>query len=232
MNGSSRKIKDLPIYDRPKEKALRYGIKTLSNVELLAILINTGTRENSAITIAEKLLTKYQQLTNLVKMTETGDFDIVGIKHNKALTLLAAFQLFDRVEKENSKAMEVVNSSAMLARKYMAEFSNARQEMFLLVALDKAMKIIKEIILYVGTKKGLEVDVSFVIDKLIRLNATYYVMIHNHPSGNIYPSLEDFIMTRSISESSAKHDVHLYDHLIISNYNFFSFREQTLILDN
>lgn len=230
LSGSRTKIKDLAPYDRPKEKALRYGVNSLTNIELLAILINTGTRDESAITIAEKLLNKHHTLTNLAKITEISDFSLPGIKTSKALTLLAAFTLSSRVQKDNFKGLEYLKSSGEIANKYIYDFSSAKAEMMLLVVLDKTMKIIKEQILYLGTRRGFDIDAKAIKEQLIKLDATYYVLVHNHPSGNVFPSEEDIETTIAINKITSKAGIAIYDHLIIADYTYFSFKDYGLIV--
>lgn len=229
LSGSSLKIRDLPIYDRPKEKAIRYGINTLSNAELLAILINTGTKDQSALAIANKLLDKYQTLTNLMKITEITDLMMSGIKINKALTLLAAFRLIDRIQRDKYRDLEYLNSTEEIAQKYIYDFSSAEKEMMLLIALDRSKKIIKEQLLYIGTKHGFDVDARAIVTLLRKLEADAFLLIHNHPSGNRFPSEDDIVTTKKIASLALKFNIKIADHLIIADYTYFSFKEHSLL---
>ena len=110
-----------------EKKAIRYGINALTNVELLAILINSGTRGESALVIAENLLIKYQGLTKLANLTEISEFGLKGIKSIKAVTLLAAFKLSERIQKENYSTLEYLQNSSELANKYLHDFSAAKK---------------------------------------------------------------------------------------------------------
>jgi len=229
LNGSRQRIKDLPLYQRPREKAIRYGINALTNVELLAILINSGTRGESALVIAENLLIKYQGLTKLANLTEISEFGLKGIKSIKAVTLLAAFKLSERIQKENYSTLEYLQNSSELANKYLHDFSAAKNEMFLVVSLNKHLKIIREQVLYVGTKHGFNLDVKEIVSVLEKQAAKYYVMVHNHPSGTAYPSHEDLVATRKIRDLTSIRGIFLYDHLIIANYSYFSMKDNELI---
>lgn len=229
MNGSSVKIKDLPLYQRPREKALRYGINSLSNVELLAIIINSGTKDQSALIVAENLLNKYQGLTKMANLTEISEFSVKGIKTVKAITLLAAFKLSERIQKENYRELVYLQNSGDIANKYLYDFSSAKNEMLLLISLDKHLKIIKEQVLYVGTKMGFIIDTKEVLERLGKVKAKFFVLVHNHPSGSAYPSHEDLESTRRIKILAAREGIFLYDHLIIANYSYFSMRDNELI---
>ncbi|HKL84600.1 MAG TPA: DNA repair protein RadC [Bacilli bacterium] len=229
MSGSSPKIKDIPLYQRPREKAMRYGINSLSNVELLAIIINSGTKRDSALKIAENLLIKYQGLTKMANFTETTDFSVHGIKDIKAITLLAAFKLSERIQKENYNELLQIESSSDIANKYLYDFSSAKNEMLLIVALDKSLKILKEQILYVGTKSGFMIDTKQMKELLIKVKAKFYILVHNHPSGTAYPSFEDIQSTKAIKTLTSKIDIFLYDHLVIAGYSYFSMRDNELI---
>lgn len=228
LSGSLR-IKDLPIYQRPREKALRYGLNSLSNSELLAILINSGTKGESALLIADNLLNKYLGLTNMAKITEISDLNIKGIKATKALTLLAAFKLSERIQKENFAHLDHIQSSAEIANKYLYDFSSANSEMLLIVALDKNLKILKEQILYIGTKLGFEIDVRSIVALLKKIEAKFYILVHNHPSGNNYPSTADLETTKTLKKVTDSKGFLLYDHLIIASYSYFSFKDNELI---
>lgn len=231
LNGSSLKIRDLPKFERPKEKAIRYGIDSLTNAELLAILINTGTRRDSAIDIANKLLIKYQTLTNLAKTSEISDLVMDGIKTNKALTLLASFRLIERIQRDKYRDLEYLTNTEEIAQKYIYEFSSAAQEMMLLVGLDKSHKIIKEQLLYVGTKSGFDIDPRAIVMQLKKLGACFFVLIHNHPSGNRFPSKDDLDSTAKIQKLARNFGILLLDHLIIADYTYFSFKDN-LLVDN
>lgn len=228
LSGSLR-IKDLPLYQRPREKALRYGVDSLSNAELLAIIINSGTKNQSALKLAENLLNKYYGLTNIAKITEISDLSIKGIKSSKAITLLAAFKLGDRIRKEQYASVSTIATSADIANKYLYDFSSARAEMLLLVALDSKLNILKEQVLYVGTKRGFDIDVKAVITTLLKLQANHFILVHNHPSGSIYPSHEDVETTKQIQQCAKDEKITLFDHLIIASYSYFSFRDNELL---
>lgn len=223
MSGN-RKIKDLPLRQRPREKALYYGIGSLSEVELLALLIGKGTSKDSALSLASKLLERHVSIQNLYRVTDHKLLMMPGIGEIKALTIQAIFELNKRlIFMEDAKKDNVYDQTKVVAS-YQNKIGRLQKETLYLLALNKRNMIISEKQLYLGNENGFLLDTKEVIRELLLSNAERYILIHNHPSGHVEPSVNDIETTSKLATISAKFGVSLYDHLIIGANSFFSLR--------
>lgn len=224
MNGN-KNIKDLPHLKRPREKALFYGIGSLSNVELLALLIGKGTSSDNALTLASKLLDKHISLQNMYRIDDPALLMMPGIGKVKALQILAAFELNKRLLfLEGSHERPIYNESDVV-RTFQKRIGRLQQETLYVLALNKRNYIISEKQLYLGTREGFTVDPKEIVRELLIAKADRYVLIHNHPSGDVEPSRNDLQTTLALANTSAQFGVTLYDHLIIGANDYFSIRK-------
>lgn len=219
------KIKDLPPYERPREKAERYGLKSLSNQELLALVISSGTKKHSALEIAQMILNDHHGLAEVSRLEFAQFLSYEGVSKAIAAKLSAVFELAHRsylteLEKENN----IGNITTFLLRKYQAILKGINQEIFLVISLDKKRRIIKEKELYIGTGKGALVSLKEVIRELLLSHAFYFYLIHNHPNGSLSPSDHDIILTKEIITRCRELGLEMIDHLIIGGDNYYSFK--------
>ena len=221
------KIKELPKYERPREKALRYGIGSLSNEELIAILLRTGTKDSSALDLAHKLNSESRGLTNLFNMPYRAILDINGIGPGKALILSSCFELCSRYLKSLSGEAGPVNLDSLL-RRYYLRLRNEDNETLTLITLNQRKEIIYEECLYKGNEISVDCQPEQIVKKVLFHNGKSFYLIHNHPSGNYQPSNSDAYMTTEIVRQSRKMDVKLEDHIIIGNNGYYSFKKMTL----
>lgn len=226
LNGNKKTIKSLPLLDRPRERALYYGINTLSESELLAIIIGEGTSERNALHIAEDLLAEHVSLTNLYRLTSPREIKTHGIGSAKALRLLACFELNKRLLSLEGKGDGIKYEQARVITNYRHKIGHLKKETLYLLSLNRRNMIINEKQLYVGSDSGFKVDAKEVVRELLLTNAERYVLIHNHPSGDVKPSEADIETTYALAKMSAKFGVYLYDHLIIGAHDAFSIRDQ------
>lgn len=217
------KIKELPTYDRPREKALRYGINTLSTEELLALLIGFGGKDNSALDIAKNLLEDSRGLYNLVNKTAAEFKQYKGISDAKALILCAIFELVKRYQEKEMEQVEGEVDNAFLYRKYAPRLTNQNEETLILVILDKRKKITHEITLYKGGNNKLSLSYYDIFKRIMNHEGYYFYVIHNHPNNEITPSKSDTIFTAELTRRCDKMDIVLMDHLIITDKGFYSF---------
>lgn len=223
------RIKDIPYCDRPREKALRFGIESLSDAELLALIIQSGGKDNSAIDIANAIL-KFSNQMYLIEKDMNFFTSIKGISKVKALHLLSIFEFVKRYEMRfNEHDINTINIHS-LARKYRFYFMKKRQEQLILVMLDYRSKIIKEEIIYKGNETYIDVDINQLLRKM-KVNKAYKAcLIHNHPSGEVIASKEDEHTNTVISEAFEENGYKLLDHLIIGKNNYYSFNEMKKML--
>lgn len=220
------RIKDLPIDERPYEKLINNGVNNLSNEELLAILIKTGTNKYSAKELANMILKKVNNIGELNNITYKNLMDINGIGLKKSCVLLAAIELGKRINNYSTGIInKKFNSSSIVYEYFKRILFNAKQEHFYCVYLDNSKQIIHEKLLFIGT-----INYSVVHPREIFKEAYYYsassiICVHNHPSGNIFPSNEDLKITKNLVQVGQLLGIKIVDHLIISNNNYYSFLE-------
>ena len=219
------KISEIPKEIRPREKALRYGIETVSDDELLAIIIGSGVRGCSAIDIGRNLLTSHASL----EMLSTCDFSSLeeqtGLSSTLVLRLLAAFELHKRLASPMYQNKVFLLSSKDIYDRY-KYLENYTQEAVVLLMLNKKRKVIKEKLLYQGTTDSVLVNPKEVIAEVIKSNCSDFVIVHNHPDGSFLPSDEDIYVTETLKEIGSSFQIKMVDHIIISQGGYYSFIDE------
>lgn len=219
-------IKDLPSLDRPREKAYRYGLSSLSDAELLSILISSGYAGNSALTLATNLLIKYGGLTNLKNATLEELKKEKGIKEAKAINLGAIFELANRIEIKNNDNVSSKISSEYLYNKYKTKLLGSNQESLYLIMLSHKNKILHEKVLYIGTENNVIFSYKDIWRELLTFHAKYFYLIHNHPGKSCEPSRQDVAFTSELYLESKRIQIPMIDHIIIGSDGYYSFSEE------
>lgn len=218
------KIKEIPLEERPREKALKYGISTISDAELLAIIIGSGVKNKSALEIANSLLLSYQNIKFLSRSKTQNLQKEFGISQISALKLEATFEFNRRLLLHNNKTLLKVYNTLDLYHCYKyLEYED--KEIFLLIMFDAKNQIIKQNILYKGTDSEIAISLREVVVELLQTSSKKYALIHNHPNGEIMPSKEDIKATKSIIGACDSLGLEFFDHLIIFDGGFYSFVE-------
>lgn len=224
-------IKDLAKEDRPREKLVTRGIDSLSNIELLAILINTGTKGNSAIDIAKEILTKSgQNLLELSKLTLNDFLKIKGMGEKKAVTLLAALELGKRRQLSSALEKPQINSSRDSYNILVTYFLTKNAEEFYVIFLNTNNRVVSVQSVSNGGITSTVVDSRIIFKKALELSTvTQIIIAHNHPSGNCTPSEADKKLTQKIKEAGQFIDIKLLDHIIVGANQYFSFADEGLL---
>jgi DNA repair protein RadC len=223
-------VKDLPLDDRPREKLMLRGPQNLSDAELIAILLRTGKKGKSVISLAQEMVSVHRNLTILASKTLSDLTKIGGIGKDKAATLLAAFELSRRIQSQSKWFSEKrVTSPKDVADIFIPLLRDELKEKFLLVCLNSANKIITYEIISVGNLNSSVVHPREVFKAAIEHNSASIILLHNHPSGNPEPSNEDIAITKKIVESGIILDIPVFDHIIIAGNIYTSFVEKRLI---
>jgi len=220
------KIVNIEESDRPREKALKSGLESLTNAEILAIFIRCGIRGKSAIELAQDILDYYGTLRKLLNTDIYDLMKIKGIKKAKALELLAAIELSKRLSLEEYRKISNVKSAEEVYYLVKSEMENEIQEKFVVIYLNIKLNIIKKEILFIGGSSSSLVDVSLLFKKAIMCGAKKIICVHNHPSGDSNPSDEDIILTDKIRKVGELVKICLLDHIIIGKNNYFSFARE------
>lgn len=229
-NKSSTSIKNWAVDDRPREKLLGKGRESLSDSELLAILINSGNKNKSAVELAKEVLALGKNnLNELGKISLKELMKIKGIGEAKAITLTAALELGRRRQAGTTLNKTFVRSSVELAEFLKTTLKDYSYEVFGVVYLNKANKINHFEIISKGGMTSTIVDPRIVFKKAFEVEATSVVLCHNHPSGSLKPSRVDEEITSKIKEAARYLDITVIDHLIVSDEGYFSFADEGLL---
>ncbi len=229
-NEKKLSIKKWAIEDRPREKLLAKGIFSLSNAELIAILVGSGSRTKSAVELAQEVLhTVDNNLNQLGKLTVSDLIKIKGIGEAKAVSIVAALELGRR-----RKLSEVLQRRQIIGSYQAFEFfhpvlADLPHEEFWILLLDNSKKIIHKQKISQGTITNAVIDQRIVFKIAIEKQATSIILCHNHPSGNKMPSSNDEMITRHLVDAGKILDIKVVDHIIIAGNTYFSFADERLI---
>lgn len=212
--------------DRPREKFLLKGKQSLSNAELLAILIATGTRNESAVDLARKiLLLTSDNLNELGKLTVNDLKKVKGIGQAKALTIAAALELGRRRKEEDAKEVKIITSSKDAFNYFDPLLSDLPHEEFWILLLARNRKVLTRIKISEGGIAGTVVDTKIIMKHALENLASYIVLCHNHPSGNLNPSDADLSITKKLVQAAKTLDIDVVDHIIVANNKYYSFSD-------
>jgi len=223
-------IKNWAVDDRPREKLRNNGPETLSHSELIAILLQNGTRQKSAIDLAKEILQLGKNnLAEVGKLSIKELMKVKGIGEAKAITISAALELGRRRQAAESLEKSVVTDSASVARYLQAILKDKQQELFIVLFLNRANRINHSEIISKGGITGTVVDPRIVLKRALEEDAVSIVLCHNHPSGSLKPSRADETLTTKIKEAAKYFDIKVYDHIIVSDQGFYSFADDGLL---
>ena len=211
----------------PRERLAKEGVEALSNQELLAILLRTGTRQASVFEIAQKVLNNLSSLTDLKKMTLQELQSLSGIGRVKAIELQAMIELGHRIHKHEILEMESILSSKKLAKKMQQELGDKKQEHLVALYLNTQNQIIHQQTIFIGSATRSIAEPREILHYAIKHMATSLILVHNHPSGAVAPSRNDDHVTKLVKEACDLMGIVLLDHLIVSRSSYFSYREKT-----
>jgi len=224
-------VRDLPMDERPREKLIKYGSSYLSNAELLAILLRTGTKDVSVIRIAEEVLSHFegQGLSGLIHMSPQELARIKGVGLTKAATILAAVELGRRLAVRAAETIDHIGGPEDAAHYAMPRFRFEQQEHFALMTLDQKNHITGFFDLTVGTLTASLVHPREVYRKAIQQSAASIIVFHNHPSGDPSPSREDIAVTERLAKSGKVVGIDMLDHIILGKDTFVSLKEEGIM---
>lgn len=217
--------------DRPREKLLKKGNQTLSNAELLAILIGSGNKEDSAVELSKKILAfADNNLNALGKMSiQTLSSSFKGIGQAKAITIMAALELGRRHKLEEALEKQKIESSLDAFRIFHPILSDLPHEETWVLFLNRANKLIEKKRVSTGGVTASIVDIKLIMKEAVNQLASGIILGHNHPSGNNKPSESDRLITRKLRETCVYFDISFLDHLIIAGNNYYSFADENFL---
>ena len=216
-------IKDIPILDRPRERFVKLGVNYLSNEELLSIVLKTGVKGYSVKDLSNNILKEIKDITDLKDISLNKLISINGIGKVKAITLLSAIELGRRVYSNKDNINTKLNNSKKIYNFIKDKLIYKKQEYFYCLYLNNNNILIEDKLLFIGTLNKSNVHPREIFKYAYINNSNKIVLIHNHPSNNVLPSKEDILLTKNIIEIGKIQDIHVIDHLIIGNNNYYSF---------
>ncbi len=224
------RITDWPLEERPREKLLALGTDAVSNAELIAILLGQGTPKMNAVELAKLLLRSFGSLEALSNASLAELQQVKGIGQAKAVSLMAAFQLYRNLQKEKAER-EIISfrDPASVARAYQPILGHLMQESFYVILLNTKLERIKDFRITTGTLDASLVHPREVFNPAVKYKAKGIIVLHNHPSGQLTPSAADREITKRLVQSGKILDIPVYDHIIITYDGYFSFKENGLL---
>lgn len=223
-------IKNWALGDRPREKLLQKGKMALSDAELIAILIGSGSRKESAVELSKRILSSNKNnLSQLGKLSVQQLMLFKGIGEAKAITIIAAMELGRRRRTEEALEQVKITSSNSVFELLQPLIGELTHEEFWILYLNNANKIIEQFQISKGGITGTLVDVRITLRKALEIGAVSLILAHNHPSGNLKPSEADKQLTNKLKTASESLDIKILDHLIVTEKSYFSFADEGLL---
>lgn len=221
-------IRKWAIEDRPREKMIQRGMESLTDAELIAIMLGTGTREMSAIDLARHLLKEFGDLNRLARAGVRELTRIKGIGQAKAISLVSAFEI-GRRKVEFMPQEDKFRTSEDIVRYLSPKIRDHNQEVFYVLFLNRNNVLLGERKIFTGGLHATIIDPKIVFREAVHFLACNIVIAHNHPSGNLKPSKSDLDVTRILKEAGKLMDIRLLDHVIISHRGHYSFADHELM---
>ncbi|MBN1988434.1 MAG: DNA repair protein RadC [Bacteroidales bacterium] len=226
MDYENLKITQWALEDRPREKMMQKGLGSLSDAELIAILIGSGTRNETAVSLGQRILkTADNNLNELGKFTLTDFTAIKGIGEAKAITIMAAIELGRRRKRSEALNRKQITSSSDVIEVFQPLLADLPHEEFWVLFLNRANKIIDKQRITQGGVTGTIFDVKLILKAAIERLASSLIVCHNHPSGNKSPSEQDIQITSKLKDASRLFDISLLDHVIVTDSVCYSFAD-------
>jgi DNA repair protein RadC len=226
MDSTSLTLREVPSEDRPRERMLQHGASALSNAELLAILLRTGTFAESAVRLAQRILNECGGLRSLVDMTKDQLTEIKGIGNAKALQIQAGIELGKRLARTKMSDTVTIRSPENVDELLREELRYLQKEHFVCLFLNTKNHVIGRETLSMGSLNASIVHPREVFRAAIKRSSAALICVHNHPSGDPTPSPEDIQITQRLVEAGAIIGIEVLDHVIIGDHKFISLKEQ------
>lgn len=225
-----RNIKQWAEDDRPREKLVAKGKSALSDAELLAILLRSGSQKETAVDLSKRMLSEVSDnLLELSKLSLNDFMKFNGIGEAKALSIIAALELGKRCRVSEVAIREKISGSRDVFEYFQNNLADNQYEEFWILLLNRANKIIRKIIISQGGIAGTVADPKKIFKAALENNASSMILCHNHPSGNIKPSEADIKLTKKLKDAGTLMDISVLDHIIIGDNAYYSFADEGLL---
>lgn len=222
-------MKQLPISERPYEKLEKYGVSSLSDAELVAVLIKTGTKQKNSIELAREILSLHPVHKGLIGLHYLSDRElrrVDGVGKVKAAQLLCAAEMSNRMAKQRRPEREPFDSPETVAAFFMEELRTKETETTVAAFLDNRCRLIRHEVLFVGSISSCVANPREILKKALQYDAACFILVHNHPSGDAAPSQADLTLTERVRDAGELVGIHLLDHIIVGDCQYVSLRER------
>lgn len=223
------KFKDIPISQRPREKALKYGISNLSDTELLAIVLRCGSKKKDVMEISKELLNKFIDFNRIINCSLNELLKIESINKIKAIEIQAIMEIAKRAQRNKICNVKKINTPEDIHKYFSFLIENKTQEVFVVIFLNVKNHIIKYEELFMGGIDCSIIDVKLIFKNAFNCGASKIICMHNHPSGDPSPSNQDLLITKKIMNLGEVLDIKLLDHLIIGKNSYISLKKERYI---
>jgi len=220
-------IKEWAEDDRPREKLLLKGKQSLSDAEMIAILMGSGSKSESAVDLAKRILKESKD--NLIELSKLGVKDLMkfkGVGEAKAITIIAALELGKRRRSAEALEKTKITSSKDVFDYFQGIFGDTNFEAFYILLINRANKVNRAVCISEGGLSGTVVDPKKIFKIALENNASSIILCHNHPSGNILPSEQDIKITQKLKNAGNMLDLPILDHIILGDENYYSFADE------
>lgn len=222
-------LKAWPTEDLPRELLIKRGARFLSDSQILAVLLGSGTRELDVLSFSRKLISEHGDIRNLSKKSAVELLREKGLGPAKVASFLAAVELSKRLAYEKLADKQSFSCAEQVANYYKPHYRDQRHESFWAVYLNNKNKFIHDSELFRGTVDRTAVYPREIVRKAIEVDATRIIVLHNHPSGSLSPSSHDIRLTVELKKALALLDINLIDHIIIANDSYYSFADNNML---
>ncbi len=224
---SNLTIKDWAVEDRPREKLVKKGVQSLSDAEIIALLIGSGTRNESAVELSKKVLkSANNNLNELGKLNIRDLTKMKGIGEAKAITILAALELGRRRKISEIIVKKKITQSKDVFELFQPTIGDLPHEEFWILLLNRSNRIIEKIKISQGGVSGTVIDIKIILKHAIEKLASSIILCHNHPSGNKTPSSADDAITNKLKNGAELLDIQVIDHIIVADVEYFSYADE------
>ena len=225
------KIKDMPKTEMPRERMLKYGVENLSNIDLLSIILRTGVKDVNVTELASIILSQVGGINKLANVGVRELSNIKGMGSVKAITLLAAIELGNRVNNKEIDFNMRLSNGNLIHSAFKRYFINLTQEKFMAIFLDSKKRLISYKVISIGTLDKALVHPRDIFNEAIKNTASSIVVMHNHPSGSLSPSSEDIELTKRLIECGRMMNIPVIDHIITNGKEYYSFYDEYFVED-
>jgi DNA repair protein RadC len=222
-------IKEMPASERPRERLLKQGAQTIQTHELIAIILQTGSKRESVLELSKKILYRFQNVKELSDAPIMEYKKVQGIGNAKAIQLKAAFELGKRAMQEVYEKNIILHNPESIYLFLKDQLELKMQEHFIVLYLNTKGELIKKEVLFIGSLNASLIHPREIFKHAVINSAAQMILVHNHPSGDPTPSQNDIDVTNIIHENSLMMDIQLIDHIIIGRNRYFSFKEKGLL---